>query len=59
MKAVWRFATMENGEQFVMIAGMMSMLKLYVGSWGSLILVSRSSKSRQSSKLLRFGKSVK
>lgn len=45
MKVVWRFATMENGEQFVMIAGMMSMLKLYVGSWGSLILVSRSSNS--------------
>jgi hypothetical protein len=44
MKAVWRFATMENGEQFVMIAGMTSMLKLYVGNWASLILVSIYSK---------------
>lgn len=42
MKAGWRFVTMENGEQFVMIVGMTSMLKSYAGSWGSLILVSKS-----------------
>lgn len=42
MKAGWRFATMENGEQFVTIAGMMSMHKLYAGNLGSLILVGKS-----------------
>lgn len=42
MKAGWRFATMESGEQFAMIAGMMSMLKLFVGNLDYLILVSKS-----------------
>lgn len=42
MKAGWRFVTMESGEQFAMIAGMTSMLKLFAGNLDYLILVSKS-----------------
>ena len=42
MKDGWRFATMESGEQSVMIAGTISMHKLYADNWGSLTLVHKS-----------------
>lgn len=42
MKEGWKFVTMENGEQFAMIVGMMSMHKLYADNWDSQILVSKS-----------------